>query len=352
MGLLVSGGSIATLTALGVARHAKCGVDVRKVGLRGAPRPFRFYQSGEGHSCVRKAIEALGFGSDSIRLIPTDADYRMDVAALDRAIGQDVAAGLTPIAVTATAGSVNTGAIDPLDDIASVCAAHGVWFHVDAAYGGPAILTDEYQSALAALSRADSVALDPHKWMYVPVEAGLVMVRDGEAMRNAFSLVPPYIRSTGSAEGVMGLPWFSEYGLQQTRGFRALKVWMCLKHLGLAGYRAAIEHDIALARYLAVRVRELDSLELMAPPSLSIVCFRFVGDGGASQERTEAALASVNRALVERLQLGGAAFITSTELQGRFSLRACVVNHRSRREDIDRMLEEVTRIGCDLAASV
>ena len=352
MGLLVSGGSIATLTALGVARHAKCGVDVRKVGLRGAPRPFRFYQSGEGHSCVRKAIEALGFGSDSIRLIPTDADYRMDVAALDRAIAEDVAAGLTPIAVTATAGSVNTGAIDPLDDIASVCAAHGVWFHVDAAYGGPAILTEEYRLALAALSRADSVALDPHKWMYVPVEAGFVMVRDGEAMRNAYSLVPPYIRGTGSAEGVMGLPWFSEYGLQQTRGFRALKVWMCLKHLGLAGYRAAIEHDIALAHYLAARVRELDPLELTAPPSLSIVCFRFVGDGGVSQKRDEAALASVNRALVERLQLGGEAFITSTELHGRFSLRACVVNHRSRREDIDRMLEEVTRIGCDLAASV
>src|SRR3989440_7067521 len=196
-------------------------------------------------------------------------------------MGEDVRGGMTRIAWIATAGSVNTGAIDPLDDIATVCAKHGVWFHVDAAYGGPAILTDEYRAALAGLSRADSVALDPHKWMYVPVEAGFVVVRDGEAMRSAYSLVPPYIRGKGSADGVMGLPWFSEYGLQQTRGFRALKVWMCLKHLGLSGYKSAIEQDLSLARYLAARVRERDSLELTAPPSLSIVCFRFVGDVAA-----------------------------------------------------------------------
>jgi glutamate/tyrosine decarboxylase-like PLP-dependent enzyme len=341
MGLLVSGGSMATLTALVVARHVKGGIDVRQSGLRGAPRPFRFYQSPEGHSCVRKAVEALGFGSDSIRVIPTGGDYRMNVVALDRAIAEDVANGITPIAVTATAGTVNTGAIDPLDDIASVCAMHGVWLHVDAAYGGPAIVTDEYRGALAGLSRADSVALDPHKWMYVPVEAGFVLVRDGEAMRNAFSLVPPYIRGAGSAEGVMGLPWFSEYGLQQTRGFRALKVWMCVKHLGIAGYKAAIEENIALARYLADRVERCDDLELMAPPALSVVCFRYAG-GDASRS------AALNRAILERLQLSGEAFITSTELQGQFSLRACIVNHRSRREDVDRLIDTILRIARDL----
>ena len=357
MGLLVSGGSMATLTALAVARHVHSGVDVRKSGLRGAPRPFRLYQSPEGHSCVRKAVEALGFGSDAITVIPARADYRIDVTALDRAIAEDVANGVPPIAVTATAGTVNTGAIDPLDEVASVCAAHGVWLHVDAAYGGPAILTDEYRDALAPLSRADSVALDPHKWMYVPVEAGFVLVRDGQAMRDAFSLVPPYIRGAGSADGVMGLPWFSEYGLQQTRGFRALKVWMCLKHLGVDGYKAAIAENIALARYLAESVERSDDLELTAPPALSIVCFRYVGAGGQRpvSARTideESRLAALNRALLERLQLGGEAFITSTELQGRFSLRACIVNHRSRREDVDQMIRAVRRTGKELAAAL
>jgi glutamate/tyrosine decarboxylase-like PLP-dependent enzyme len=337
-GLLVSGGSMATMTALAVARHVKSGVDVRVDGLRGAPAAA-FYLSAEAHSCARKAIELLGYGSASVRTIPTGADYRM-----------------RPIAVIATGGSTNTGAIDDLAAIAGVCRRHDTWMHVDAAYGGPAILSAEYGGALRAIAQADSVALDPHKWLFVPVEAGFVVVRDAEAMRAAFSLVPPYIRQSGSAGEVYGLPWFSEYGFQQTRGFRALKVWMTLQQFGLAGYKQTIEENIALAGYLADRVRRAPELALVAPPSLSVVCFRYEGSphfGGrdARGDVDEEAIAALNRALLERLQLGGEAFLTSTELRGRFVLRACIVNYRSRREDVDRMLEAVIAIGRDLVKS-
>jgi len=342
-GLLVSGGSMATLTALGVARHVKCGVDVRADGLRGAARPFAFYLSPESHGCVRKAIELLGFGSGAIRTIPIDDDYRMNVDALDAALADDHARDVTPIAVIASAGTTNTGAIDDLDAIARLCRRRGVWLHVDAAYGGPAILAAEFSDRLRGLASADSVALDPHKWLFVPVEAGLVFVRDAEAMRSAFSLVPPYLRTDGSRAGVGGPTWFSEFGFQQTRGFRALKVWMAMKEFGLSGYRAAIEENLALAAYLADRVRRSVDLELTAPPGLSVVCFRL--RGRSLDEET--AIAAVNRSVLERLQLGGEAFLSGTELRGRFTLRACIVNFRSTRQDIDAMLDTVRRLARD-----
>jgi glutamate/tyrosine decarboxylase-like PLP-dependent enzyme len=330
MGLLVSGGSMATLTALAVARHVKSGVDVRAGGLASARQPFAFYMTEHGHTCARKAIELLGFGSRSIRTIPVGDDFRMDVDDLNRTLVEDLDAGVRPIAVVATMGTTNTGAIDAIDAIADVCARHGVWLHVDAAYGGPAVLLDEYASTRSALARADSAALDPHKWMFVPVEAGFVVVRDAEAMRSTFSLVPPYIRTAGSPTGVYGLPWFSEYGFQQTRGFRALKVWMTLKHAGFDGLRDAVSANIALARDLADRISRADDLELVAS-GLSVVCFRYRGDDARNKE------------ILERVQLGGEAFLTGTELNGRFVLRACIVNFRSSREDLDRMLAAVRR---------
>ena len=338
MGLLTSGGSMATLTALAVARQTKAGVDVRADGLRDAPKAFAFYASSQGHSCIRKAVELLGFGSESIRTLGVGADFRMDAAALDRALEQDRTDGVQPIAVIASMGTTNTGAIDDLEAIADVCSRHGVWFHVDAAYGGPAVLLPEYAAAARGLARADSVALDPHKWMFVPVEAGFVAVRDADAMRSTFSLVPPYIRSAGSPTGVYGLPWFSEYGFQQTRGFRALKVWVTVKQAGLDGIRDAIAENISLARYLADRVRATPELELAATPALSVVCFCHRGG------------ADLNRALLERVQLSGEAFLTSTELDGRFVLRTCIVNFRSTRGDIDRMIETVVRIGGELTS--
>jgi len=347
MGLLVSGGSMATMTALAVARHVKSGVDVRADGLRNAPRPFAFYMSSEAHGCARKAIELLGFGSGAIRTLPISADYRIKVDALDAALTDDRARNIQPIAVVATAGTTNTGAIDDLDAIADVCRRHDVWLHVDAAYGGPAILSDEYADRLAPLARADSIALDPHKWLFVPVEAGLVLVRDAEAMRSAFSLVPPYLRTDGSSTGVGGPPWFSEYGFQQTRGFRALKVWMTMQQYGLEGFKAAIEENMALAHYLAERLRSASDFGVMAPPALSVVCFRFL-DPSSPDEASQTAL---NRRLLERLQLGGEAFLTSTELAGRYVLRACIVNHRSTREDIDRMLDAVRTIGREIVTA-
>jgi len=339
MGLLVSGGSMATLTALAVARHVKAGVDVRGDGLRGVP-PCAFYLTSEAHGCARKAIELLGFGSRAIRTIPIDPDFRMDVAGLEHALAEDTSRDVRPVAVIATAGTTNTGAIDDLPAIASVCARYGAWLHVDAAYGGPAILSREYHEALRGIALADSVTVDPHKWLFVPVEAGLVLVRDAAEMRATFSLVPPYLRS---AAGVGGLPWFSEYGFQQTRGFHALKVWMTIKEAGLAGLTHAVEDNLALAQYLAERIRTDPDLELMSPPSLSVVCFRYMSGGSG-----EASLDALNRALLERIQLGGTAFLTSTELSGRFALRACIVNYRSRREDIDRLLDAIHGVARDL----
>lgn len=338
MGLLVGGASAAAITGLAVARHvahARRGWDVRAEGVH--PAPFRVYISGEGHSAHHKAIELLGLGQASIRSVPTDAALRMRPDALDAMLAEDIAAGYVPVAVVASAGTVNTGSIDPLDAIADVCAKHGVWMHVDGAYGAPAILTDEYRRVLAGLARADSVAVDPHKWLYVPVDAGLVLVRDAQALRDTFSLVPPYIRTDGNIHGVQGPPWFSEYGAEQTRPFRALKVWMALRYFGLDGYRGLIAHDIAMARYLAGRVRATPGLELWEPAGLSIVCFRTADDAR-------------NRAVLHDVQLAGHAFLSSTVLDGKFWFRACIVNPRATEADIDAMLAAITAL-LDPAAS-
>jgi aromatic-L-amino-acid decarboxylase len=338
-GLLVSGGSMAALTALAVARHAKCGFDVRVQGLREAPSRLVFYKSAEGHGCHQKAVELLGIGSNSIRTIEHDRAWRMRPSALAAAIKEDRREGRTPVAVIASAGTVNTGAIDPLDEIAEVCREHDVWLHVDGAYGAPAIMSERYARTLEAIALSDSVALDPHKWLCIPVEAGLVLVRHQEAQRAAFSLVPPYLRTDGSLTGVGGPPWFSEYGFQQTRGFRALKVWMSLLHHGLAGYRSAIDRTLDLATSLADMLRSSDDFEVCEPQSLGIVCFRFrpsppLDDGDQD-------LNSVNQVALERLQLGGQAFVSSTSLNGVFWLRACVLNPRTTIEDLHALLEAV-----------
>jgi aromatic-L-amino-acid/L-tryptophan decarboxylase len=341
MGLLVSGGSMANLTGLAVARHVKL-PGVRNGGMQNLPQRAVAYMSTEGHTCIRKAFELLGFGSDNVRAVPVDDSLKMQVSELDDAIRRDLEAGNLPVAVAASAGSASTGAIDPLHKIREVCHRHRIWFHVDAAYGGPAVLTARYRNELSALQDADSLALDPHKWMYVPVEAGLSLVRDGAAMRDAFSLVPPYIRTDGNSVGVLGPPWFSEYGLQQTRGFRALKVWMALKFHGVDGYTASIERDLTLAGRLAERVRQNDALQLMVEPSLSVVCFRFAP---LSMRNDEHKLNQLNKRLLEAIQLGGSAFLSSTTINGVFCLRACVINHRSTEQDIDFLVAHVRQTG-------
>jgi aromatic-L-amino-acid/L-tryptophan decarboxylase len=338
MGILVSGGSMAALTALAVARHAKSGFNVRETGLRGSPAGLVYYRGGEGHGCNQKALELMGIGSRNLRTIEHDSSMRIMPSSLEASISQDKEQGRVPIAVIASAGTVNSGAVDPLDEIADICAQQDVWLHVDGAYGAPAILTSKYSAELAALSRADSIAIDPHKWFYIPVEAGLVLVRDGNIMRSAFSLVPPYLRTDGKLEGVGGLPWFSEYGFQQTRGFRALKVWMALRNYGIEGYRVAIDKDIRLAEHLASLIRMDPSFELFEPQSLSIVCFRYSPPATRCDEKT---LDSLNKTILERLQLEGKVFLTGTVINQQFWLRACIVNPRAQKDDMTLLLEAV-----------
>ena len=288
MGLLVSGGSTASLTCLAAARHraaAADGWDVRARGLRGAPAPLVLYLSEEGHSCMRKAAEVLGLGRDAVRTVPVDGDLRMDVGALRAAIARDRAAGRRPFCVAASAGTVNTGAIDPLDEVATLCQAEGLWFHVDGAYGAIGVADPALAARYAGLGRADSLALDPHKWLSVPVECGCALVRDGRLLRDTWSLVPPYLR-TEEGKGFGGLPWYSEYGFQQTRGFRALKLWMILQHLGRTGVAALVRRHVALARRLAAAVDAAPDLERVAPVELSVVCFRYAPPGWAGDAAT------------------------------------------------------------------
>ena len=349
MGLLVSGGSMANLTGLAAARQAMARFDVRSRGMQSGDPRLVAYMSEEGHGCIRKAIELLGIGSDALRVIPVDDRRRMNVAALAATIDRDLVAGLRPMAVAANAGTVNTGAIDDLAGVARVCRERDVWLHVDGAYGAAAILSARYREPLSALSLADSVALDPHKWLYVPVEAGLVLVKDAANLRSAFSLVPPYLRTDGDPHGVAGPPWFSEFGFQQSRGFRALKVWMTLKYYGVDGYVRAIDHDLDLAGYLADRVSAEHDLQLMAPPSLSIVCFRYAP--AQILRHNPAGLGDLNKKLLEQVQLSGRAFVSSTRLNDDFVLRACFVNPLSRQTDVDALIESVKEFGSALAAA-
>ena len=337
MGLLVSGGSMANLTALAAARHAKAGFDVRVRGMQSGDQRLIVYMSEEGHGCIRKAAELLGIGGDWLRVIPVNDRSEMRVDVLTQTIDRDLQDGHRPMAVAASAGTVNTGAIDDLAAIARVCRDRDIWFHVDGAYGAAARLSSRYRERLAPLALADSIALDPHKWLYVPVEAGLVLVRDAANLRSAFSLVPPYLRTDGDPHGVGGPPWFSEFGFQQSRGFRALKVWMTLKYYGTSGYARALDHDLALASYLSDRVSADPDLKLMAPPSLSVVCFCVEPAGVSGDEQ----LNELNRAVLERLQLSGRGFLSSTVLNGRFVLRACIINPLSGQRDVDAMLEAV-----------
>jgi glutamate/tyrosine decarboxylase-like PLP-dependent enzyme len=343
-GLLVSGGSMATLTALTVARHQaaqRAGVDVRADGLHRGQRRFVLYLGAEGHGSARKAAELLGIGSANIRTVASDANHRLCADSLRRHIGRDHAEGLVPVAVMATAGTVNTGAVDSLEAIADICAEHEVWLHVDGSYGAPAVLLlEQYAPTRAALARVDSLAMDPHKWLYAPVDAGLVLVRDRQLVRDTFSLVPPYLRTDDDPDGVSGPVWFSEYGFDQTRPFRALKVWLLLKHLGVAGYRHLVAHDIAVADRLTAGVAAAPDLELLAH-GLSVVCFRcrpvdWPGD--------EQALDALNRQVLSAVQLGGRAFLAGTSVDGVFAMRACVVNPGSSAADGDAVLAEVRAV--------
>jgi glutamate/tyrosine decarboxylase-like PLP-dependent enzyme len=359
LGLLVSGGSMASLTALAAARHRAAeddGWDVRADGLWDRPR-LVLYVSDQGHGTLRKAAELLGLGSAQVRVVPVDDDFRMDVAVLEEAVVADRAAGRRPFCVAASAGTVNTGAIDPLARIADLCGRERLWLHVDGAYGAVGVLDPERAPLYAGLARADSLALDPHKWLSVPVECGAVLVRDAARLRGAFSHVPPYLR-TEEGRGFGGLPWFSEYGFQQTRGFRALKLWLTLAHAGRSGLERLVVRHNRLARRLADRIDAAPDLERLAPVVLSTVCFRYLPARAAGTRRggqphdpaaDDARLDALNRRLAETVQAEGEAFLTGTVLRGRFVLRACVLHHQTTEEDVDALVETVQRTGRRLA---
>ena len=340
MGLLVSGASVATITGLAAARQWACrrdGWNVREEGLQGNRPPLTLYTSDEGHSCIRKAVELLGLGSAAIRSIPVNDRFKLNVPALRETVAADRAAGRRPFCVAASAGTVNTGAIDPLEELANFCAEENLWLHVDGAYGALGVLDPAVACSYSGMSRANSLAVDPHKWLSVPAECGCALLRDGNGLRDTFSLVPPYLR-TEEGKGFGGLPWFSEYGPQQTRGFRALKLWMVLQHAGRAGITRLVSRHIALARHLASLIDAETEFELLAPVELSIVCFRYVP---AAISNDEERLNALNKAVMERVQAGGEAFVSGTLLRKRFALRACILHYGTTEDDLRALLEIV-----------
>jgi glutamate/tyrosine decarboxylase-like PLP-dependent enzyme len=346
-GVLVSGGNMANLVCFLAARRAKAGWNIREHGVGGGSgRQLRVYGSAETHTWIQKAADIGGLGTASIRWIPTDGKQRMDVSALRRQIEADRAEGDVPLLVVGTGGTVSTGAVDPLREIGAMCRELGLWFHVDGAYGGFAAAVPGTPDDLRALSDADSVAVDPHKWLYAPLEAGCALVRDRDALPRAFAYHPPYYYLNEHAIN------YVDYGPQNSRGFRALKVWLALKHVGAAGYRRMIADDIGLSRDMADAVARHDDLQLFTQ-GLSITTFRYVPPdlrSGVGDDAIERQLDALNREILDRLQSGGEAFVSPAIVGGRFALRACIVNFHTTVVDVEALTEIVVRVGRDIAA--
>jgi glutamate/tyrosine decarboxylase-like PLP-dependent enzyme len=341
-GLLTSGCSAANLIGLTVARNARAGFDLRRQGLRAAPRPLTLYASQQVHSSIQKAVELLGLGSVALRRVPVNDDFQIDLDALQARIAQDRAEGYQPFCVVGAAGTANTGAVDDLDALADICQQEDLWLHVDGAFGAWAALVPEVRGLVAGMERADSLAFDLHKWMYMPYEIGCVLVQHEGAHREAFSLTPAYLARGVGGRGITGgdLPWLCDYGFQLSRGFRALKAWMSLKEHGRRKYGRLIGQNIVQARYLADLIVSTPELELVAPVPLNVVCFRYTRPG-----LDEAELDKVNEQITVELQEEGIAVPSMTTIRGKRVLRVANTNHRSRREDFDVLVREVVRIG-------
>ena len=345
-GMITSGGAMANFMGLKAARDARAGRDVRRSGVGDGPA-LTLYASGEVHDVNTRAADMMGLGMDAVRRVPVDDRLRLRVDALREAVEADIGAGARPVAVVATAGTVATGAIDPLDAIADVCEEHGLWLHVDGAYGGVAALTDALRPRFAGIERADSVALDPHKWLYTPHSGGAVVVRDFEALSAAFALDPSYTHEDKDLTG-HGIDYYA-YGPQFSRGFHALKVWVSLLAHGWDAYQRRIVHDCELAAYLYRRAEAHPELEAVGEQSLSIACFRYVPPDWAG-EGVEDRLNRLNERLMTELQWSGRVFPSNAVLNGRFVIRACIVNYRTEAEDVDALVEEAVRLGRKLAA--
>ncbi len=345
-GVLVSGGNMANMVPFWAARAAVA-AGVRERGMPALAAPLAVYASAETHTWLHKATDLAGLGTAAIRWIPTDRDLRMDLAALREALDADRMRGVTPMMVVGTAGSVSTGAMDPLPELAELCRAEQVWFHVDGAYGALAAAVPGAAPELAALAEADSVAVDPHKWLYAPLEAGCALVRDPARLREAFAYHPPYYHFGQAAIN------YVDMGPQNSRGFRALKVWLALQQAGRAGYRQMISDDIALARRLHRHVEAHPELEPFTQ-SLSITTFRFVPTEWRDAVGTpdgEARLNALNSALLERIQGSGEAFVSNAVVRGSYLLRACIVNFNTTEADVDALPDIVVRLGREVMAA-
>ncbi len=339
-GLLVSGGSMANLVALTVARNEKVGYNIRQEGI--TPEiagKMTVYASTEIHSCNQKALELLGLGAKSLRKIPVNPDYTINLDALNAQIKEDRTNGFYPICIIGTPGTVNTGAIDDLNALADICEAENLWFHVDGAIGAIAMLADNVRPQLSGIERADSIAIDLHKWLHMPFEAGCTLVKNDAAHKNAFSLIPEYLakKSRGIAAGNL---WFSEYGPQLSRRFRALKIWMSIKEHGTARFGRMIARNIEQAHYLGKLIDTAPHLELVAPISLDIVCFRY-NPGNRSLEQLNA----INQEIKIQLEEHGIAAPGYTTLNGTYCIRVAISNHRSTNEDFEVLAKEVVAIG-------
>jgi aromatic-L-amino-acid/L-tryptophan decarboxylase len=320
-GVLVSGGSAANLTALACAREALLGPMTDRVVA---------YASDQSHSSIARASRVMGFRPDQVRVLPTDDAHRMRLDALVGAIDADLEAGLQPLAVAANAGATNTGAIDPLPELAEICHERGMWLHVDGAYGGFAALTERGRRSLAGIELADSVTLDPHKWLYQPIECGCVLVRDGQLLRRAFTIDPDYLADRLGEEIN-----FSDVGLQLTRSSHALKIWLSLSYFGTDAFRAAIDRSMDLALLAEQHARETPTLELLSPASLGIICFRRSFADVHDEEQIDA----LNAELVSGFERTGRGLVSSTRLHGRYAIRMCVMNHTTGPDDIVATLD-------------
>lgn len=340
IGLLVTGGSIANFIGLKVARDAACDWETRAAGVRDFP-PLAIYRSTEGHLAMDRGWDMLGLGTGLVRGVPVDGEYRMDVDALARAIARDRADGVRPAAVVATAGTSALGAIDPLPDIAELCRREGIWFHVDAAYGGAVRLSEKLSPLLAGIEAADSIAFDPHKWLYTPQSGGCLLVRDHAVLQRSFGADATFLRQDRELTG-RGVD-FGALGPNVSRGFWALKIWVSLLAHGRRAYARRIEHDVELAGYLHERAREHPAFEALSQ-SLSITCFRYVPDGVDDP----AYLDRLNERLMHEMQLDGRAFVSNAVLAEGYALRTCIVNYRAEAEDCDRVLDVAAELGARL----
>ena len=334
-GLLVSGTSMATIVAMAVARNASSDSDIRKDGLSSSRELLTCYVSSEAHCCVQRALELLGLGTRAMRVVPVDEFYRMDVHALEKMMITDRAKGMKPFFVVATAGTTNTGAIDNLDALSTLCARQNIWLHVDGAIGAVLTLSAKHRNLVSGIEAADSLAMDFHKWMNIPFSAGCVLVRDAALHHEAFTVTPAYLepRMRGISGGDL---WLSDYGPELSRDFKALKIWLSVKEHGLNTYGKLIEKTISIAQAITTRIEGHDKLELMAPTTINVVCFRYNPCGFSDQELNE-----LNEEILMRLHEDGMVVPSYTKLGGRFCLRAAIVNHRTTLADAEAMITTV-----------